>query len=161
MSDKNVKMVPRLRRFVHTAPRYLLCMFILLPGLLLSCAGTGELVKADLGQKVTLRIGQTAQIESEQLSIRFNGISGDSRCPGGVTCVWAGEVNCDVTVTYKGSSADITLTQSGLTEPPAEETYQEYRLIFSVEPYPEAGKQISPADYRLILTVNKLLQSPD
>jgi hypothetical protein len=161
MTDKNAKIVFLLRRFFQTASRYMFCPLILLPGLLTACAGVGEFVKADLGQEVSLRIGQTAQIENEQLAIRFNGIAADSRCPNGVTCVWTGEINCNVVITYKGSSSNITLTQPGLTEQAFAETYQGYRLIYSVQPYPEAGKQISAADYRLILTVEKLSPSPD
>src|SRR4030066_174537 len=140
--------------------KYISCLFIVLLGLGTGCAGSSELVKADLGQEFSLHIGQTAQIENEPLAIRFNAVAGDSRCPKNVTCVWAGEVKCDVTVTYQGSSSNITLTQPGLTEPPSE-TYKGYKLIFSVQPYPEAGKQISTEEYRLILTVDKLAQGPD
>jgi hypothetical protein len=131
------------------------CLFILMLGLSAGCAGTQEVVKTNLGQEVSLHIGQTAQIQGEQLSILFKGIAGDSRCPRGVLCVWAGEVKSEVTITYQGSSSDIILTQPGTTEP-ASETYQGYTLIFSVEPYPEVGKQISRADYRLNLTVKKI-----
>ncbi len=126
--------------------------FVVVLGLSTGCAN--NVVEADLGQEFSLRIGQTAQIENEPLTIRFTGISGDSRCPKGVTCIWAGEVKCDVTVTYQGTSSNITLIQSGAGQS-SEEIYKGYRLIFSVEPYPEAGKQISRADYRLILTVKK------
>jgi len=126
-------------------------MLVLITG----CAGGNEFVKADLGQKFSLHIGQTAQIQNEPLSIRFNGIAGDSRCPRGVTCFWAGVVKCDVVVTYQGSSFNITLTQPGADQS-SETTYNEYRLIYSVEPYPEASKQISTAEYRLNLTVEKL-----
>jgi hypothetical protein len=141
MTHKNVKIVSGL--------------LMLLLGLLLGCAGKSEVLKVNLGQEVSLHIGQTAQIENEHLAIRFNGITGDSRCPRGVLCIRAGEVTGDVTVTHNGSASDITLTQSGLTEPPAEATYQDYKLVFSVEPYPEAGKQMSPEDYILNLTVEK------
>ena len=133
-------------------------LFIVVLGLSAGCAN--NVVEANLGQEFSLRIGQAAQIENEQLVIRFNDIKGDSRCPRGVQCFWAGEVSCDVTVTYRGSSSDIILTQSGLTEPPAESRYEDYKFIFSVEPYPEEGKQISTADYRLKMTVKKLPQGP-
>jgi hypothetical protein len=140
--------------------KYLSCLLILLLGLCMGCAGKEEIVKVALDQEFSLRIGQTAQIESEQLAIRFNGIDTDSRCPRGVTCIWAGEVLCNVTATYEGSSSHITLSQSGLTAPPVENYYEVYWLDFSVEPYPEAGKQISTADYRLKMTVKKLPQGP-
>ena len=141
--------------------KYISCLFILLLGVCIGCAGRDEFTKADLGQEFSLRISQTAQIEDEQLAIRFERIAGDSRCPKGVTCVWAGEINCDVVVTHKGSSSKIILTQPGLTELSAEQTYKGYRLIYFVQPYPEAAKKISTAEYRLKLTVEKLPQSPD
>jgi hypothetical protein len=134
--------------------KYLYCLLILLLGLLIGCAGMSQL-KTSLGQEVSLRIGQTVQIKNEPLSIRFNGVTGDSRCPKGVQCFWAGEVKCDVTVTYQGTSSDITLTQHGGTAA-YPQTYQDYIFSFSVEPYPEAGKQIKPEEYRLNLTVEKL-----
>jgi hypothetical protein len=142
-------------RLTKALIKYVYCLFILLPGLSTGCAVKDEILKADLGEQFSLHMGQTAQIEAEQLAIRFNGVSGDSRCPRGVECFWEGEVNCDVVVTYKGESSNITLTQSG-AEQSSEATYREYRLIYSVEPYPQAGKQIATADYRLILTVEKL-----
>jgi hypothetical protein len=131
----------------HKNVKFVSGLLMLLLGLLLGCAGKSEVLKINLGQEVSLHI--------EHLAIRFNGITGDSRCPRGVLCIRAGEVTGDVTVTHNGSASDITLTQSGLTEPPAEATYQDYKLVFSVEPYPEAGKQMSPEDYILNLTVEK------
>ncbi len=135
--------------------KYIFCLFILLLGLCTGCAGGDEFVKASLGQEFSLRIGQTAEIEGEQLAIRFNSVTADSRCPKDVQCFWAGEVKCDVTVTYQGTPSNITLTQPGMTEP-SSEIYKEYKLVYSVKPYPEAGKQISDAEYRLNLTVEKL-----
>jgi len=128
-------------------------LLVLLLGLLTGCAGGSE-IKTKLGQQFTLHIGQTAQIEGEQLSITFDGVSEDSRCPRDVLCIRAGEVKCEVTITYQGSASSITLIQPGMTEPPSE-TYQVYTFIFSVDPYPEAGKQIPDSDYRLNLTVKK------
>jgi hypothetical protein len=159
MIDKNAKKVSRLRRFFRITPKYMSCLILLLV-LCTGCVRIEVIAKASLGQEVSLRIGQTAQIQNEPLSIRFNGIAGDSRCPRGVTCIWAGEVKCDVVVTLKGESSNITLTQSGADQS-SKTTYNDYRLIYSVEPYPEAGKQISTAEYRLNLTVEKLPQSAD
>jgi hypothetical protein len=153
------KIISRLRRLFTTITIISAGLLNLLLGLYIGCAPEYEIVKAELGQEFSLHIGQTAQIESEQLSIRFKGISEDSRCPTGVQCFWAGVVSCDVEVTHKGSSSDITLTQPG-AEQSSEATYIDYRLIYSVEPYPEAGKQISTAEYKLNLTVEKLPQGP-
>ncbi len=127
-------------------------LFIILLAPLTNCAGG---IKAKLGEKFPLHVGQTAQIENESLSITFNKVSADSRCPSNTLCVRAGEAICDVTVTYKGSPYSVTLMQTGSTAQ-AMEPFQGYALVFSVEPYPVAGKQISPSEYWLNLTVNKM-----
>ena len=144
MTDKKVKIV---------SSTLLLCSLLILT-LVLSIGCASGVLKASLGKQVSLRIGQTAEIDGEQLSITFDSVSEDSRCPKGVMCIRAGEVKCSVTVTYKDSPSVITLVQPGTTEP-ATETYERYTLVYSVEPYPEAGRPISDSDYRLNLTVEK------
>jgi len=49
----------------------------------------------------------------------------------------------------------MALTEPGLTDQYAKETYEEYQLTFHVKPYPEAGKKISRDEYRLLLIVSK------
>ena len=68
------KIISRLRRLFPIITIISAGLLILLPGLCTGCAPEYETVKADLGQQFSLRIGQTAQIESEGLSIRFQGI---------------------------------------------------------------------------------------
>ncbi len=123
--------------------------------LLASCVVTPGEVKADLGQEFSLSIGQSAQISGENLLIKFKEVVEDSRCPEGATCIWEGRVSAIVEITENGSPYQIVLTQPGLTDEYAEETYKEYRLTIKVEPYPEVGKEIASADYRLLLTVSK------
>jgi hypothetical protein len=111
-------------------------------------------IEADLGEEFSLAIGQKAIITGEDLEIRFREVSEDSRCPRDVICVWEGEVVCLLEVTRGGVSEQITLTQSGLTDQPAREFYQDYVFTFNVEPYPEeAEKPIKSSEYRLRLTL--------
>ncbi|WP_313028676.1 hypothetical protein [Soonwooa sp.] len=41
-------------------------------------------------KKVNIDMGDYQQIAGTDLSIKYNGIIEDSRCPEGMTCVWAG-----------------------------------------------------------------------
>ena len=148
MTNKNPKIVFPAVRLFEVA-----CLLAMI-GILVGCTGAGVL-KASLGQEVSLAIGQTAQLENEPLTVRFDAIAEDSRCPINGECFWEGEVSCNVTAIHQGSPSALTLTQRGLTRGPAETTYQAYRLIYNVEPYPKAGKHISTEDYRLNLTVEK------
>ena len=111
-------------------------------------------VEADLGQEFSLAIGQKALITGEDLEIRFIEVSEDSRCALDVVCPWEGRVKCLLEITRDGVSEEITLTQPGLTDQPAQEVYQGYIFTFNVEPYPEeAERQTKSSEYRLRLTV--------
>jgi len=112
-------------------------------------------IGVSLGQEVSLAPGQSADIAGENLKVRFNRVSEDSRCPTGVVCIWAGQVSCLVDVTDASGTQSVVLTAGGLTSDPGKASYKSYTLAFRVEPYPEAGKQIAERDYRLRLTVSK------
>ena len=110
---------------------------------------------AVLGEESVLKIGDCICVEGEELQIKFLEVTGDSRCPKGVTCIWAGEVSCTVEIEYRESINRLTLTEPGLTDWPPERSFREYRLVYHVEPYPVAGVEIAEDDYRLHLTVAK------
>jgi hypothetical protein len=122
--------------------------------LLLATTACGE-TKVSLGQEFSLYMGETADMEGEELQIRFLDVVEDSRCPTGVTCVWEGRVSCMVEITYLESLHRVALTQPGLTSWPAEKPFLRYQIEFRVEPYPEAGKEIEKDEYQLVLRVTK------
>ena len=131
---------------------FLLVLVLLLPVL----SGCSNPIKASLGTQFTLAPGQTARIDSELMTIKFIGETQDSRCPTGVECIRAGDVSCDIEITKDGTKNPIILTDtagSGATEG---YTFQNYEIIFSVSPYPEAGKTIAKSDYRLSITISQL-----
>ena len=122
--------------------------------MLVSCTGTDEL-KTGLGQEFTLSIGQSAQIEGENLQFRFEEVLEDSRCATGATCIWEGRVSLVVEIKDNGSPYRMVLIQYGLNNQYVSETYKEYQLSFKVNPYPELGTEIATDDYRLLLTVSE------
>ena len=118
----------------------------------MACSGS---LKASLDNQFTLAPRQSARIASEGMDIKFIGETQDSRCPTGVECIRAGDVSCDIEITKDGTKNPITLTDtagSGTTEG---YTFQNYQFLFSVSPYPEAGKTTAKGDYRLTLNVSK------
>ncbi|MEN8614944.1 hypothetical protein ABFB09_06665 [Dehalogenimonas sp. THU2] len=106
-----------------------------------------------LNQKFTLSPGKSAVIESEDMTITFDKVLNDSRCPESVTCIWAGQVQVLVTIELDGRKETLTLTQSGLTGDPASQLYEKYVLEFNISPYPQTEQTIRVADYRLEITV--------
>jgi len=126
----------------------------ILPLVLLIVAGCGPAadIFANPGITFTLAIGQSASLNGEDLDIRFVSVIGDSRCPAGVVCIWAGEASCMVEITYADKVFEKVLTQPGLTEP-AQADFANYTIAFDLKPYPEAGKKIKDEDYRLDLNI--------
>ena len=108
-----------------------------------------------LGQEFSLRIGESASIRGEELQIRFLEVTEDSRCPTGVVCIWEGRVSGLLDITYRESLHRVELTEPGLTSWPPEYPFNEYKIAYHVEPYPQAGIEIAEEEYRLVLRISK------
>jgi hypothetical protein len=114
-----------------------------------------ELLKTvELGQEFSLHIGESASIKKE-LQIKFLEITEDSRCPTGVVCVWEGRVSGLAEITYGESIHNLVLTEPGSTSWPSEINFENYKITYHVEPYPQAGTEITKEEYRLELTISK------
>ena len=104
------------------------------------------------GQPFLLAIGGSAVAQGPPpLEFRFDSVTEDSRCPIGVTCVWAGDAVVRLIVT--GSREPLLLhTNEGYDTSVSVGSY-EIRLA-GLTPPPEEGSAIDPASYRaeLILT---------
>jgi len=124
---------------------------LLLAGVLSGCGASPSTY--NLGQKITLSPGGSANIESEKVTFTFDKVLNDSRCPDGAMCIWQGQVQVLVTIDTDGSKEQITLTQGGLSSEPASQIYGQYRLEFNITPYPKVNETIKDSDYRLELTV--------
>ncbi len=106
------------------------------------------------GEVFTIGVGQTARVAGEGMAITFNEVVSDSRAPSNVQAIWAGQADSRVTITYQGSASTVVLRQSGAVEQ-GQDAFAGYTLTHSLNPYPVAGKEIPPKDYRLTLTVKK------
>ncbi|OGO06412.1 MAG: hypothetical protein A2Y92_02645 [Chloroflexi bacterium RBG_13_57_8] len=122
--------------------------------LLAGCGGPSDQLNPAIGEKFMLSIGQSASIKGENLVVRFVEVVGDSRCPQDVTCIWAGEATSLIEITFSGNTYQKALTQPGLTEPPQTD-FQNYLIMFDLQPYPRANVTTEKKDYRLQLEFQK------
>ncbi len=129
-----------------------LLLVLFLPLILTAC-GSGQ-ATASLDEQFTLLAGETAVITGESLTIKFIEVTADSRCPTGVECVQAGEVRCLMLITYGNSQSSLEFVQLGGNENTSVD-FNVYQITFKVEPYPQAGKEIKPEDYKMVMTVTK------
>jgi hypothetical protein len=91
------------------------------------------------------RIGQG--IDLGDFEVMPQQVLEDSRCPTGVTCVWAGQVRLKVRIDFPGGvdSQELTLGKA-LPVGPGTLT------LVEANPYPEQDKTIYPEDYRFGFT---------
>ena len=93
-------------------------------------------------------------MNAEDMTVKFNEVIGDSRCPQNVTCIWEGVASSKITITFRGREYSIVLNLPGLTDQ-AEDTFIDYTITYSLNPYPIEGEDISPDDYRLTLKLTR------
>jgi hypothetical protein len=132
--------------------RYLLVLMAIVIISLVGCAENQ--ISVGIGETFTIGVGDSARISNEDMEITFNEVIGDSRCPQNVTCVWEGVASSKVTIAYLGVNYVLALNEPGLTDQ-AKETFRNYTLTYSLNPYPREGESIAANDYRLTMTVSK------
>ena len=102
---------------------------------------------------IRLPIGQTATIKDEGLQINFEAVTADSRCPQGVTCIWAGEAKCQTAITLNKTTTPLILTVSGSSL--NQTVFEGYTFNFNLEPYPQAQQTIDKNSYVLVMKITK------
>ena len=102
----------------------------------------GELA---LRQSVELRAGSSATLEGG-LTIAFDRVTSDSRCPMNAFCVWAGDAIVAVLLSQRpgGSAARELHTDARGSET----SYLAYSIkLLTLAPYPQTDREIRPEDY--------------
>jgi hypothetical protein len=105
-----------------------------------------------LHREFELAPGNAAVIEDASLSVRFNRVTGDSRCPADALCIQGGDAVVHLTATSARGTADYKL-HTGDMRP-----VQHDGLIIALvqlQPYPFSSRTIAPGDYRATLRVTR------
>ncbi len=128
-----------------------------------ACAGSGGAVGSNnpVGTKVVavdqdfdLAPGGTGTIDSGALTLTFDKVAEDSRCPTGVQCVWAG--NGTVMLTVAPSGASKYSVQLNTTLDPHAATAGPYQIgLVGLKPYPKQGSTIPPKSYIVTLRITR------
>lgn len=111
--------------------------------------------QVQLDTPFSLAYEQTVAISDTPLRLTFVKLIGDSRCPEGVECFWAGSADIEVKVT---SGAESTLIQlSTYHQDKREASAFGYRIqLEDVTPHPAEGRKIEASQYVAHLKVTPL-----
>jgi len=110
-----------------------------------------------LDKQFDLKAGQTIIVKSENITVNLLEVTGDSRCPSDVVCIWAGQVSLIVNATKNGENlGDVTLTL-GFSNPDlsVKNVGGYYIKVIAVNPYPVSTHKIEQSEYIATLVVSK------
>lgn len=106
-----------------------------------------------LDQPFELRVGRSATVAGEGLTVSFEAVPSDSRCPTGVQCVWAGNAVVQVVLSKDGKAFGAELNTN---LDPTSVDYLNYNVrLVSLAPYPSANNPIPQSQYRATFVVTK------
>jgi hypothetical protein len=114
---------------------------------------------AKRGEPFELKVHEASRLADENLSVRFDGVTEDSRCPVGVQCIWAGDAAVELTVERPPASTEmLTLHTNDRFGRQAAYEGLVVRLV-DLKPQPREGTTIAPEDYRVTLVVDRANQA--
>ncbi|EIV92030.1 hypothetical protein FraQA3DRAFT_1524 [Frankia sp. QA3] len=117
-----------------------------------------RVVRPPLGEEFTLAPREVAEVDGADLDITFVGVSADSRCPAGVSCVWAGDATVELSVVVRnratgrppsGVTAELH-TGTGLATTATVGPFAVALTRLTPAPSPDG---VSPGRYRAVLRV--------
>ncbi len=126
---------------------------VLLAATIAACSQSASAPTGPVNAQVVLAPGETTNISSAAIGLRFVGVMGDSRCPAGVLCIQGGDavVRIDV-LPATGAPAAYELHTGNLQ--PVHHDSLTIALV-DLSPYPFVSHPIAPGDYRATLKVTR------
>jgi hypothetical protein len=117
-----------------------------------ACTGSPTGPTTSLNTEFTLAPADVMRIDGTSLSVRFNEVSGDSRCPADALCIQGGSARVRITVQSDGSPRDYELHTGDMQ--PAQHEGSTITLV-QLAPYPFSSRTIRPDEYRATLKVTR------
>jgi len=148
----------------------LILQFLLILCMLAACQTSTQSpsISATVGTEFTLALNQSAAITETDLTITFNSVLSDERCPSDIECAASGPVSVSLSVRQgDGNATDMTLQTftdnngrtprvqfEGITD--RVEVGDYLIQIVGVTPYPKnLSTQIKDSEYRVTLIVSR------
>ncbi len=132
----------------------ILAILFLLLILLLNCSDsiTNPNTPFALSDTVKIKYKETVHHEKENISLTFNSLISDSRCPIGVLCVWEGNAKIGFKFSNQNNSVNFSLhTYRNFTR---DTTLLGYNIkLISVSPYPHVDYSYSANQYQVEVVV--------
>jgi hypothetical protein len=105
-------------------------------------------------EQVTLAPGEQVTVLGDRLTLRFDEVVSDSRCPTSEQCVWAGRAEVALTATAKGTSASYRVFAPGAS--PNGVVHEDvYIELVRLDPHPKTSRGIPKDQYRASFQIRR------
>ena len=112
-------------------------------------------VQVQTGREFDLGVGQEVQVQGSSVSVRFIGVSEDSRCAVDVQCVWAGNAIVRLGLSATGTAG--TEAALNTTLDPKSVTFAGYTVrLAGLKPQPRSGTAMPVSSYVATLEIRPL-----
>lgn len=113
--------------------------------------------RVEIGQEFMLKVHEIVVVEDTHVSIFFDGVTEDSRCPTGVDCFWEGNSAVRLELSSQiGEVAPQTHVLNTAVEPRSAALMDITVRLVEVAPYPRYGDPpIDPASYVVTLVASR------
>ena len=118
-----------------------------------ACSDKTPAAPSPISREVVLAPGQTAAVTEAGIALRFDGVSGDSRCPGDAICIQGGDALVQIAVIPSGGHSRAYALHTGDMRPVSHANLT--IALVELSPYPFSSRPIQPADYRATLRVTR------
>jgi hypothetical protein len=133
------------------AVRLLLVLFVLGSPLAV-CAQAPSQAGLDKGFK--LGAGRSARIADTDLTVRFDRVEADSRCPTDVQCITAGDAEVALSIAAGQAAAERHTVHT--SREPRATTHGAFRIeLVALDPAPVSTRETRESDYVLTLRVTR------
>jgi hypothetical protein len=118
-----------------------------------ACSPAGPTARLD--ENFVLAPGASARVTGADVSIRFIGVQGDSRCPADAICIQGGDalVRVEVLPSTGGAGARTYDLHTANSQPVRHGDVS--IALVELAPYPFASRPTQPGDYRATLRVTR------
>jgi hypothetical protein len=128
-------------------------------GILIGAAALGLPAAAQtrvrLDADFTLKLAATASVDGTALTVRFDKVGEDSRCPDGAQCIVSGDATVSLTATVRGSQPRHLELHTDLEPMTAEIPGFEIALV-GLAPRPAVDRPVRDRDYVATLHITRV-----
>ncbi len=118
-----------------------------------ACSNNAPTSPSPVAREVILAPGQTAPITEASISVKFEGVSGDSRCPADAFCIQGGDALVQIQVMPSTGGSQPYVLHTGDMRPV---THADLTIaLVQLTPYPFSSQPIDPSAYRATIRVTR------